>query len=233
MPKNSVKSNNTNTLTLTDNVFNLLKNAIVNGDLAPGSRLSEAELAKKYGISRGPLREAIGRLSGQKLVRRLPHVGTTVVALSATEIIELYQIRETLEAMATKQAASNMSTKQIDDLFKLLEFHQNDSNFKSGLNYYQQEGDFDFHYHIIQGSGNLTLFNLLCNEMYHLVRMYRMQFAATPNRPHQAFIEHQRITEALAVRDSELASLLMMRHIAASRRNIERYYQLPTTKIKE
>jgi len=226
MVKTFTNTNNELNLTLTESVFNTLKNAIVNGDLTPGSKLSEAEIAKAYGISRGPLREAIGRLEGQKLVKRMPHVGASVINLNAIEIIELYQIRETLEAMAAEQAAKNMSSEQINDLFKLLELHQNEPNFKSGLNYYQQEGDFDFHYHIIQGSGNSTLFNLLCNELYHLVRMYRLQFAATPNRPHQAFIEHQRITEALAERDGELAAILMKRHIATSRRNIERYYQL-------
>ena len=57
------------------------------------------------------------------------------------------------------------------------------------------------------------------------VRMYRLQFSATPNRPHQAFAEHHRILDAIAERDGELAELLMRRHIGASKRNIERHYQ--------
>ena len=66
---------------------------------------------------------------------------------------------------------------------------------------------------------------MLCGELYQLVRMYRLQFSATPNRPHQAFAEHHRILDAIAERDGELAELLMRRHIGASKRNIERHYQ--------
>jgi DNA-binding GntR family transcriptional regulator len=55
--------------------------------------------------------------------------------------------------------------------------------------------------------------------------MYRIQFSKTPNRPHQAFSEHHRILDAIAERDGELAELLMRRHIAASRRNAEQYFQ--------
>ncbi|MDX2355275.1 FCD domain-containing protein, partial [Stutzerimonas xanthomarina] len=69
-----------------------------------------------------------------------------------------------------------------------------------------------------------TLAKLLCDELYQLVRMYRIQFSATPNRPRQAFAEHHRILDAIADRDGELAELLMRRHICASKRNIERHY---------
>ncbi|NVL29883.1 FCD domain-containing protein, partial [Pseudomonas syringae pv. actinidiae] len=62
-------------------------------------------------------------------------------------------------------------------------------------------------------------------ELYQLVRMYRIQFSTSPNRPRQAFAEHHRILDAIAERDGELAELLMRRHIGASRRNIERHYQ--------
>jgi len=211
--------------TLAENVFKQIKNAIVSGVIAPGSKIAEAELAKTYGVSRGPLREAIHRLEGQKLVQRSPHIGTHVTALSAKELIELYQIREALEAMAAKLAAQNMSAKEITKLYQLLELHKQDPNFQNGTNYYQQEGDFDFHYRIICASGNATLAHLFCDEMYQLLRMYRLQLAQTPKRPKQAFIEHERIVDALAAKDGELAAILMQRHIAASRHNIANYYQ--------
>ena len=66
---------------------------------------------------------------------------------------------------------------------------------------------------------------MLCGELYQLVRMYRIQFSTTPNRPRQAFAEHHRILDAIADRDGELAELLMRRHIGASKRNIARHYQ--------
>jgi DNA-binding GntR family transcriptional regulator len=210
--------------TLSENVFRRIQSAIVKGEIAPGSKISEPELARVYGISRGPLREAIHRLEGQRLVVRVPHVGARVVALSQAELIELYQIRESLEGMACRLAAERMSQAKVDELRRVLDTHERDAAFQAGLGYYQQEGDFDFHYQIIQGSGNGTLAQMLCGELYQLVRMYRLQFSTTPNRPRQAFTEHQRILEAIEQRDGELAELLMRRHIAASRRNIERHF---------
>ncbi len=216
--------------TLSDHVFQRIQSAIVRGDIAPGSKISEPELARAYGISRGPLREAIRRLEGQRLLVRVPHVGARVVSLTQAELVELYEIRESLEGMACRLAAERMSQAEIDDLRHVLETHQSDEAFRAGRGYYQQEGDFDFHYRIIQGSGNRTLSNLLCNELYQLVRMYRIQFSATPNRPQQAFTEHHRILDAIAARDGELAELLMRRHIAASKKNIARHYQGATHK---
>ena len=210
--------------TLSEHVFRLIQAAIVKGEIAPGSKISEPELARTYGISRGPLREAIHRLEGQKLLVRVPHVGARVVSLSHAELVELYEIRESLEGMACRLAAERMTQQEIDELRQVLELNEQDAAFKAGVGYYQQEGDFDFHYRIIQGSGNRTLAKLLCDELYQLVRMYRLQFSTTPNRPHQAFAEHHRILDAIEARDGELAELLMRRHIGASKRNIERHY---------
>ncbi|TBU97645.1 GntR family transcriptional regulator [Phytopseudomonas dryadis] len=211
--------------TRSEHVFRCIQAAIVKGEIAPGSKISEPELARTYGISRGPLREAIHRLEGQRLLVRIPHVGARVVSLDRDELIELYEIRESLEGMACRLAAERMSRAEIDELRGVLETHERDEAFKAGVGYYQQEGDFDFHYRIIQGSGNRTLVKMLCGELYQLVRMYRIQFSATPNRPRQAFAEHHRILDAIADGDGELAELLMRRHIGASRRNIERHYQ--------
>ncbi|MFI8483215.1 GntR family transcriptional regulator [Pseudomonas sp. NPDC078700] len=210
--------------TRSEHVFRRIQAAIVQGEIAPGSKISEPELARTYGISRGPLREAIHRLEGQRLLVRVPHVGARVVSLNHEELIELYEIRESLEGMACKLAAQRMTQQEIDELREVLETHERDEAFQAGRGYYQQEGDFDFHYRIIQGSGNRTLSQLLCGELYQLVRMYRIQFSSTPNRPHQAFAEHHRILDAISDRDGELAELLMRRHIAASKRNIERHY---------
>ncbi len=211
--------------TLSEQVFRSIQAAIVRGEIAPGSKISEPELARVYGISRGPLREAIHRLEGQRLLVRVPHVGARVVSLGQSELIELYEIRESLEGMACRLAAERMTQGDVDELRRVLETHERDEAFRAGRGYYQQEGDFDFHYRIIQGSGNQTLVKLLCDELYQLVRMYRIQFSKTPNRPHQAFSEHHRILDAIAERDGELAELLMRRHIAASRRNAEQYFQ--------
>ena len=220
------------TETLSEHVFRRIQAAIVKGEIAPGSKISEPELARVYGISRGPLREAIHRLEGQKLLVRIPHVGARVVSLSHAELIELYEIRESLEGMACRLAAERMSVAEIEELRAVLDTHERDAAFQAGVGYYQQEGDYDFHYKIIQGSGNQMLVKLLTEELYQLVRMYRIQYSTTPNRPQQAFKEHHGILDAIASGDGELAELLMRRHIAASRRNIERHYQGANDTVK-
>ncbi len=68
--------------TLADTVFGQIRTAIVKGELAPGSKVNEPQLSKQYGISRGPLREAIRRLEGCKLVEITPNVGAKVVSLN-------------------------------------------------------------------------------------------------------------------------------------------------------
>jgi len=168
------------TETLSEHVFRRIQAAIVKGEIAPGSKISEPELARVYGISRGPLREAIHRLEGQKLLVRIPHVGARVVSLSHAELIELYEIRESLEGMACRLAAERMSAAEIDELRRVLDTHEQDAAFKAGVGYYQQEGDFDFHYRIIQGSGNRTLSQMLCGELINWCACTASSF---PRRP--------------------------------------------------
>lgn len=213
------------TQTLSDGAFERIQNAIVTGQIAPGTRISEQYLSTTFGIGRGPLREAIRRLEGRRLVVRTPHAGVRVASLSYDELIELYHVREALEGMACRLAAQNMTAAEIAGLRDVLSMHEQHSGLQANQSYYRQEGDLDIHYLIIQGSKNRTLSELLCGDLYHLLRMYRYRFSATPKRPQQAFAEHHSIIEAIADRDSELAEMLMRRHISASRRNIEQSMQ--------
>lgn len=206
--------------TLADQIFQKIQTAIICGEIAAGSKISEPELARIYGISRGPLREAIHRLEGQKLVERTAHVGARVVSLSEQQLFELYQIREQLEGLACRLAAQSIDKEQILALRDILHLHAQDPDFKEGKGYYLQEGQDDFHYCIIKSCGNKTLEKMLCDELYHLIRMYRIQFSKTPNRPHRALSEHLHILDAIADGDAELAELLMRRHISSSYKNI-------------
>ncbi|ODC02880.1 GntR family transcriptional regulator [Terasakiispira papahanaumokuakeensis] len=207
--------------TIADRVFEVLQDAIVKGDIEPGSKITEPGLAKQYGISRGPLREAIRRLEGRRLVTRIPHVGARVVALSLKELLDLYDVREAMEGMACRLAARSMPIAEIEQLKGLLAYHEAQAELQDNVAYYQEGGDLDLHYRIIRGSGNEKLTELLCGDLYYLVRMYRYRFSATQGRPKQAFKEHYRIVDAIEQRDEELAEMLMRRHIRASRQNIE------------
>jgi DNA-binding GntR family transcriptional regulator len=202
-------------------VFERLQEAIVRGELAPGTKLREADLSAEYGISRGPLREALHRLEGRRLIQKIPNVGAQVVSLSLPEIREIFQIRENLESLACRLAAENMSDQELTELGQVLSHHQQHLDADNGRSYLMQHGDEDFHYRIIQGSGNRMLVNLLCDELYQLVRMIRYSTRHDTNRPAQALTEHQRIYEALKNRDGELAGLLMQRHIAGAQKILE------------
>lgn len=112
-----------------------------------------------------------------------------------------------------------MSDSEIADLNALLNHHFD--KVRSGESYYQEAGDVDFHYRIIIGSKNKHLINMLTNGIYHLVRMYRVQWGWRV-RVTTAFDEHRHIVQAISNRDEELAEMLMRRHILYSKNNIEK-----------
>ncbi len=203
--------------TLADRAFARIEAAIEKGDLPPGTKISEALLARTFGISRGPLREAIRRLEGRKLIRRVPRVGASVATYSRKDLIEIFIVREALEGMACRLAAENMTVAEIAELESVLEHHRGGDELRTGSGYYQTPGDLDFHYRIVRGSQNSKLIELLCDELYYLIRVYRYRSGAAPGRAQQAFEEHQAIVIAMRDRDGDLAESLMRRHIAYAR----------------
>ena len=206
-------------VTASDKTFIQLRQDIVEGDIPSGSKLSEAELATRYAVSRAVVREAINRLENCHLVERKPNVGARVVALSPERLVSLYQVRESLEGMAARLAATNMTDDETDDQQALLSTHL--QTVKNGETYYQEAGDVDFHYRIILGSKNDHLISMLIEGIYHLIRMYRVQLGMAGPRVTTAFDEHRSIARAIDNRDGELAEILMRRHIFYTRNNLE------------
>ncbi|MFH4744678.1 GntR family transcriptional regulator [Vibrio harveyi] len=207
--------------TKSESLTESLVEAIVSGEIEPGSKISEPELAKKYQVSRGPLREAMMRLEGLGLIERIPHVGARVITFSPEKLIELYSVREALEGMAARLAARHITQEELLSLEMLLSTHSKHIDEVEGASYFHQHGDFDFHYRIIQASRNSKLVSLLCDELYHLLRMYRYQSPRAQSRPNEALNEHKFILQAIRNRDEELAEMLMRRHISGSRKLIE------------
>ncbi len=103
-------------MTIAESVFRQIRQAIVEGSIPAGSKISETELAKTYGVSRGPLREAIGRLEACSLVIRKPNVGARVMTMSSSQLLDIYFVREALEGMAARLAATHMTDEEIDKL---------------------------------------------------------------------------------------------------------------------
>ncbi|MRI27955.1 GntR family transcriptional regulator [Vibrio cholerae] len=212
--------------TKSENLTEYLIEAIVEGQLAPGSKISEPELAKQFQVSRGPLREALMRVEGLGLIERIPHIGARVIQLSPTKLVELYAVREALEGMAARLAARNITEIELAGLESLLSTHSTHIDQVEGASYFHQQGDFDFHYRIIQACRNQQLIGLLCDELYHLLRMYRYQSPRSHSRPVEALEEHKFILRAIRQRDEELAEMLMRRHISRSRQLIEQQIML-------
>lgn len=207
-------------LTIADSICNKLQTAIVEGIIPSGSKISEPALANQFGISRGPLREALSRLEACKLIERKPNVGARVISLTRQHLVEIYLIRESLEGLAARQAAKNMSDKEINEIDVLLDKHEQD--IKQDQSYYQKEGEMDFHCRIIKGSRNNHLIEMYINDLYHLIRLYRYQFGMVSKRVPRAFVEHGQIVDAIRQHDGELAQFLMTRHIRSSRRTVEK-----------
>lgn len=206
--------------TLSDRAFARLTQAIVTGELEQGQKLSEADLATRFGISRGPLREAIRNLEGRRLVKRVPHAGARVIRLSKHNMADLYRVRESLEGMAARMAAEHMTQDEISQLRDLLDSHGKEIKATEGQQYIQSEGDFDFHYRIVLGSRNQMLIDLLGDELYHLLRMCRYRTSRLSQRTTPALRQHYQIVDALEERDAELAEMLMRRHISGAWKTI-------------
>jgi DNA-binding GntR family transcriptional regulator len=214
-------SNTQPVTTRADSVFKDLRQRIVEGHVSMGAKISEPELARYYDISRSTLRDALSRLEGCGLLERKANIGYRVVTLSTDKLLEIFRVRESLEGMACFLASQNMTSEQITELKALLHEHEQYESLQQGQAYYQKEGDLDFHFKIVMGSGNQLLIRLLCEELYFLVRMYRYQFGMASPRAKKAFGEHRNIIQAIEDKDAELAEILMRRHISASRRNVE------------
>ena len=202
--------------TLARRSFDSIKADIISGQLAQGTKIVESDLALKYGISRGPLREAIHRLEQIKLIVRVPHAGSRVVTLDVKMMQDIYMAREALEGMAARLAARLMPDVEIEALSALLDQHADNISETEGKAYIQREGDIDFHYRIALASENRWIQENLHGELYQLIRMCRHQSGQFPSRAQAALDQHRQIADAIARRDEELAELLMRRHISGA-----------------
>jgi DNA-binding GntR family transcriptional regulator len=202
---------------LVDLIVERLERAIMNGDLAPGTRLSEQALAKQFCVSRGPLREAIRRLEGRKLIERQPNIGPRIANLSEKKLHDILDVREALEGMACRLAAERMTEDEIADLRRLVEEHGRHGDVQAGAGYYQEPQQRDFHFRIVRASRNEWLFDLLCGDLYDLLRVYRYQSSTVPGRTPHAYDEHRAIIAALAARDGARAEQLMRDHVRHGR----------------
>ncbi|MDB5861530.1 MAG: GntR family transcriptional regulator [Ramlibacter sp.] len=200
-----------------DDTVARLEELIMRGELPAGARLPEQQLADTLGVSRGPLREAIRTLEGRRLVERTPHAGVRVVQLSLDDLEQLLAMREALEGMACRQAAEHMTAPEIRRLRdtatrieQLLE--------EAPQSIFASQADTDFHRQIAVGSRNKWIERQLCEDLYSLLRLYRLHAVRRPGGSARVTAkEHHAIIDRIHARDAEGAEQAMREHVRHSR----------------
>lgn len=197
-------------LTLWQRVYDHLRREILEGRLEPGSELAEVALSEQLGVSRGPIREAIGRLASEGLVEVRPRRGAVVRPVSKEEFLELYEVREALEVMAAKLAVPRLTGEQFEEL----------SAFNKAMEGYAKRGEvtsfFDanlaFHERLFEACGNKKLQELYRQLLGQLGR-YRIRSLNLRGNMQRSVSEHAKILRAAKRGDAEQAAQLMSEHI--------------------
>ena len=150
-----------------------LRAAIVSGELRPGDKLPETELAQQFGVSRGPIREALRELSREGMVVDLARRGTLVSTVTLGDLIEVYDVREALETFATSLVIARATTSDLSRLRALSGVMQRAWRSRSIPHAKRITADLDFHRAIHQIAGNarmLVLFDQLATQTSLLLR---------------------------------------------------------------
>lgn len=192
--------------TKTEIVHAKLHQNIIAGKLRPGQRIIISELAKEFGFSEIPIREAIRSLESAGLVRFTPHVGAVISEFNETEFLEIYIIRIELEVLATRLAAPHITEADLGFLDKNVEktekaIQQNKHDKIGPLNK-------EFHLRIYQAAPYPYLLNLI-KSLWEKFELYQSVFAYVPDRAIPSCQEHKKIIEALRVKNGVLAERLV------------------------
>ncbi|MFN2227989.1 MAG: GntR family transcriptional regulator [Anaerolineae bacterium] len=202
--------------TLSDAVFHRLRDAVIDGRLAPGQWLRQEALAQEFGLSQMPVREALRRLVAEGLAERIPYRGVRVVKFTPEDIADMFTLRLTLEGLAVRHATPHISQEEIDELKK---------NLARGAGLTAQhemperrELNTAFHLTICRASGHRYLVRQVESlwAWFPSVMLYegmRRQEELSPARLARENAEHRAILAALEARDAGRAEAETRRHI--------------------
>ena len=204
-------------LTLTDRIYQLLKENIVRHRLKPGARLLDQEIADSLGVSRTPVREAISRLGAEGLVNIITRRGAFVTDLSPKDIKDIYEVREVLEVLAVRLAVPLLRDEHVLALEETLEECSTALDNAAYLTCF--ELDRKFHDQVVKLSGNTKLveINILLGGNIQITRWRHCQDGY---RQKLSLQQHRAILDALIKRDADLASKLVRDHISSVKRDL-------------
>ena len=197
-------------LPLRDVVFNTLRQAILRGELKPGERLMEIQLANKLGVSRTPIREAIRKLELEGLVLMIPRRGAEVAEITEKSLRDVLEVRGALEELAVKLACQKITDEEIAELRAAeKEFEM---ALHSGDVTKYAEADVKFHDIIYHATDNQRLIQLLFNLREQMYR-YRVEYLKREEAHGKLLEEHKNIIETIAARDMDAAVDAVCQHI--------------------
>ena len=197
-------------LPLRDVVFNTLRQAILKGELEPGERLLEVQLADRLGVSRTPIREAIRKLELEGLVKMVPRKGAEVASISEKSLRDVLEVRRALEELAMTLACQRITGEEVTRLRRANHAFSEAARKKNLID--MTERDVDFHEVIYQATGNQRLVQIINNLREQMYR-YRLEYIKDEAKRAVLTQEHELIIQALASRDLEAGKEAVRRHI--------------------
>jgi DNA-binding GntR family transcriptional regulator len=196
--------------TLWQQVHEHLRDEIISGRLSPGTELHEVALAGSLGVSRGPIREALGRLATEGLVTTRPRRGAVVRALSSDEFIEAYQVREALEMMAVRLAVPKLTAEDLADMERLIEEMASRADAGEVQGFF--EANTEFHQRFFQVADNRMLAELY-RQLRGQIDRHRFRSLELRGDLRRSIDEHRAILWAARTGDVERAVHLTSDHI--------------------
>ena len=184
-------------LPLRDVVFNTLREAILKGELKPGERLMELQLAAKLGVSRTPIREAIRMLEQEGLAVTIPRKGAEVARMTEKDMEDVLQIRDALDELAASIACEQISEEELAELRHTKRI---------------AEADVRFHDIIYHATRNVKLENMLNNLREQMYR-YRVEYLKDEKNFPILIREHSQIVEGLTAKDKTMLTAAMHKHV--------------------
>lgn len=206
-----------------DLAYQALRNAICSGELAQGTRLNQDEMARRLGVSRAPIRDALNRLEAEGLVKTLSRTGGVVVAeASEQEMVGIYELRAILDAASTRLACERMSDEDLAGLRAIVDETERATEADDLQAIVQTHAQ--FHYLIYTACGNPELTRVAQNLWDRSYR-YRVLALSSAENARRGLAQHRTILAALESRDPQRAVAAAEEHDQASIRHLRGWMQ--------
>ena len=215
--KEDMRLDATSNLPLREVVFLRLRQAILQGDLQPGERLMEIQLADQLGVSRTPVREAIRKLELEGLVSMKPRRGAEVASITIKDMQDVLEVRGSLEELAVELCCAKGDCSWIEELKKANKVFE--AAVRSEELLIIADADVRFHDIIYKATGNKRLIQII-NNLREQIYRYRLEYIKNDQARNELIEEHERIIGFISKKDKEGAKKAMRQHIVNQENDI-------------